>query len=622
MAQWRLAESPEPGSTHKRQRLSSPTYDEYFPITQEDMHAFEEIDKQLSQRVPHASQAQYLPTESTDMDTDNFDNAYGGDGHGVGAQGTRIHYIPRTVHDRRTLEWSSSPPRHPTTTQERDAEDAFFIGTSGGRGFMSAAALPSKPSANIRAAAASGFTSASTIPSVPITAKLRASGSFTSSLPGTSDTRSTHNGTSAPKATISTSTAFSGFGPASALPARPEDPYDDDDRPSTPPPPPQDYDSWFDSDASALPPEAFAFKTARTVVDTSGTGEDSVSQAPQFVGFTSASGLAHVSEGGSDECVLDAAPPVVPVPFTGGFSSAASIGFGSAAKLNGGKSSWSAPSAEALARAAQKMKQWEDDFAREDASANATATRQDIENAHSGPSSSSSVVSLVAAPPFQTPLRPALRPMDNSPTKLPDTPLAAKNPTHFTNIGGGLQMKNKPFKSPMVRKQGVVSAASAARPGSSLNPANAASGSRLPAVFTFGAASTVPTAVPATPARPAPATVPVPGPSAPTSPGKGRSLGMTPRRMPGGVKSAGKTRFSTPFKPGMGPGEVGRMQLEARMKAEASTQTPVRIGLRGTPASSASVKGKAVARKKYKFFDLSKSVSSRCMRVQLTITGS
>ena len=282
------------------------------------------------------------------------------------------------------------------------------------------------------------------------------------------------------------------------------------------------------------------------------------------------------------------------------------MGFSSAAKLNGAKSSWSAPSAAALARAAQKMRQWDEDFAREDATTSASTAMQDIENAHVGPSSSSfvsaSAARPTAAPSFQTPLRPALRPMENSPAQLPDTPLAARNPTHYTNIGGGVQMKNKPFKSPLVKKQGLVPAASAARPGSSLNPANTVSSSRLPAVFTFGVESTVPTAVPATPARAGP----VPGPSSVTlSPGKGRNLGMTPYRISGGgVKSVGKTKFSTPFKPGMGPGEVGRAQLEARMKAEAAIQTPVRVGLRGTP--SASAKGKAVARREYAFFDLSK----------------
>ncbi|KAM5535834.1 hypothetical protein V8D89_010452 [Ganoderma adspersum] len=593
----RSSESPEPGSAHKRQRLSSPTYDEFFPITQEDMHAFDEIDKQLSQRARSSpSKLRSLPTEEhTGMDTDNVDtDGYGEDGHGVKAR-----------------DWSSSPTHNSTATQERAAEDAFFTGAGGGRGFMSAAALPPKPSVDIPSAPVSGFISAAVIPSPSRPAKLRASGSFTSTLPDTSGTRSNPDETFAPDMTTSTSTAFRGFGPASALPAPPEGPYDDDDRPSTPPPPPQDYDSWFDSDASALPPDAFAFKTARTVMSPRKTGEESANKVPQFVGFTSASGLAQAqsaSESESGEGVLDPAAPAASVPFTGGFSSATAMGFSSAAKLTGGKSSWSAPSAEALARAAQKMKQWNDDFAREDASTSASSVKQDIENAHAGPSSSASVFASAArhtaAPSFQTPLRPALRPMENSPAQLPDTPLAAKNPTHYTNIGGGVQMKNKPFKSPLVKKQGLILTASAARPGSSLNPANTASSSKLPAVFTFGVESTMPTAIPATPAR----AVPVPGPSSVTlSPGKGRSLGMTPRRVPGGgVKSVGKAKFSTPFKPGLGPGEVGRSQLDARMKAEAATQTPVRVGLRGTPSVSvsASAKGKAVARKEYQFFDL------------------
>ena len=88
---------------------------------------------------------------------------------------------------------------------------------------------------------------------------------------------------------------------------------------------------------------------------------------------------------------------------------------------------------------------------------------------------------------------------------------------------------------------------------------------------------------------------------------------MTPRRVPGGaLKPAGKAKFSTPFKPGMAPGEAGRTQLEARARTEVSTQTPVRVGVQGTPLSS--TKGKSVARKEYKCFDL-----SECMRRDRTM---
>ena len=62
-----LAESPESESARKRRRLSSPTYDEQFPITQEDIHTFEEADKQLSQAMYNSStQRRRLPSEEPD----------------------------------------------------------------------------------------------------------------------------------------------------------------------------------------------------------------------------------------------------------------------------------------------------------------------------------------------------------------------------------------------------------------------------------------------------------------------------------------------------------------------------------------------------------------------------
>ncbi|TBU29846.1 hypothetical protein BD311DRAFT_660398 [Dichomitus squalens] len=616
MTKWHLAESPEPESARKRQRLSSPTYDEHFPITQEEMSAFDEIDKQLSQRaLVLPSRSRTLSAEETE-DVELTTANHGASGEGVMGEGDRDGPAAQ--------EWSSSPLEKPSTTQDRADEDAFFTGAGGGSGFVSATTLPSKPSVDSLAPAASGFTSAAALPLVLKTAKLRASGSFTSKPPDASNAHAnsgeaSHNGT-----ITSISPTLGGFGPASALPARPEDPCDD--RPSSPPPPQPDYDSWFDSDASALPSDALGFKTARTILEPLEAGEGHASQAPVFAGFTSASGLVQsqsTSHGGSGDSAPEVVEPSPSASFATGFASAASIGFSSAAKLTGGKSAWQAPSAEALARAAQKMKQWEEEFVREDVSTSVAPahTNQDIENTRAGPSSS--VPQPAAAPSLQTPLRPALRPMENSapsPAQLPDTPLASKNPTHYTNIGGGVQMKNKQFKSPLINKQDRPASASAARLRSSLNPVRASS-SKLPAVFTFGAASTVPTAVPATPARPAPA--PESGTSiVTTSPSKGKSLGMTPRRLPGGgLKSAGKAKFTTPFKLGMAPGEAGRTQLGAKAKAETSVQTPLRVDVRGTPSSSAKGKSVSVARKEYKFFDLNprpdrKTLASSGLRPQ------
>ena len=100
MAKWRTAESPEPGSARKRQRLSSPTYDEHFTITQEEMHAFDEIDKQLSQQasvVPPGSRT--VPVEGmeavevTTADSGGLDDNVVGkeDRSGLAVQGTCIY---------------------------------------------------------------------------------------------------------------------------------------------------------------------------------------------------------------------------------------------------------------------------------------------------------------------------------------------------------------------------------------------------------------------------------------------------------------------------------------------------------------------------------------------------
>lgn len=62
-----IAESPESGSARKRQRLSSPTYDEYFPITQHEVQVFEEAERRLSQGVfLKSSERRRPPSEEPD----------------------------------------------------------------------------------------------------------------------------------------------------------------------------------------------------------------------------------------------------------------------------------------------------------------------------------------------------------------------------------------------------------------------------------------------------------------------------------------------------------------------------------------------------------------------------
>ncbi|KAI0756270.1 hypothetical protein C8Q80DRAFT_1127651 [Daedaleopsis nitida] len=597
----RSSGSPESGSARKRQRLSSPTYEEQFPITQADMETFDELEKQLSQIAPVVpSQSRSLPFEQPeDHGGDRLDTGVLGGDEGKDVVKT----------------WSSSPVTNPSVTQERAAEDNFFsIGSSGASGFVSAAFVSSKPQHR----STTGFTSAALVPSAqPSRTSARAPTGFTSAaqLPDASSSRPEQGDEPAGNASSLTLSKYGGFGFASALPAPGggETAYTDGPFSSpSEPHPPHDYDSWFDSDVSILPPDAFKFKTARTIVESSKSAGTSTSQGSGHSGFTS--GLAPLKAASQFGAAgaPDALPPGLgfasAAQIGSGFASAAQIGFSSAASLNGGKSNWAAPSPAAIARAQQQMKQWDAEFTREERSLSSAHDDEENTPAAAAPFTAP-VPQLPASQPFRTPIRPALRPVENSeasPAVLPDTPLASKNPIRYTNIGGGVQMPNKQFKSPLMSRPPRRVSGSAALPSTERRTdARTASGSKLPSAFGFGAASALPAAVPVTPVRPGPSNATTATTAtAVTSPGKGRALGMTPRRI-GGLSSAGvskpKAKFSTPFKAGMRPGDQARTRLELeRRKSDAQTQTPMRVPGAGTSSTKAKGKGK----KEYKFFDL------------------
>ncbi|RDX51158.1 hypothetical protein OH76DRAFT_1555272 [Lentinus brumalis] len=607
----RSSESPESGSARKRPRLSSPTYEEHFPITQEDMATFDELEKQLSQAMPVVpSQSRSLPSEahkSHSATTQDVDFLGGHDEEQGYGHGSTIK------------EWSSSPPDNHSTTQERAAEDSFFTAGmgKGGMGFVSAASIPAKSQRG--PPIPSGFASAASlaIPRPTESSAPRLTSGFTSAAKFGSASRPPQDGETADDAPPSTLSKYGGFGLASALPTGPQDTWTDD-RPSSPfePPTEQDYDSWFDSDASKLPTAALTFTTARAVVDEPQSRPEPTAAHQGPSGFTS--GLAPFKPPTQITRKIAPAPEAPRVDEE--VYCTPIVGFSSVASLHAGKSNWAAPSAEALALAAQKMKQWEAEIAVEDAStisAGKDVTRPEVENvAAAGPSSAAPP--LPGLQPFKTPLRPALRPMDNSgfsPALLPDTPLASKSSTRFTDIGNGQLMKNTQFKSPVVSRTRVVSGLGA-HAGSPLNPMRPsdfkiASTSKLPATSGFGSASAPPQSVPVTPIRPGPSKAPI----SVTSPGKGKSLGMTPRRGVGS-QSVGKGKFSTPFKRGMAPGEPGRTQLELQhVKVDAQVQTPARV------AESRPSAARTRPWKDYKFFDLNpqpdrKALASSGLRPQ------
>ncbi|KAI0354580.1 hypothetical protein OH77DRAFT_1496552 [Trametes cingulata] len=528
--------------------------------------------------------------------------------------------------DNEGVEWSSSPLANPPGTQDRAAEDNFFTsgsGTSGG--FVSAATVSYSAKPSAPPLGFSGFASAAALPSAS-----QFSGGFTSAakLPAPTQPPPTDDTTTTTASAPFVPPKLAGFGRASALRARGVD-----DHSPSPSPPPQerDYDSWFDTDASVLPPEAFSFQTARAVMSSSQrpapAADVPASQASpsQMGGFTSglaqwhsASQVDHPDESGAPQHDDPAGTDAMAVGFTSaaalpgfapasqaglGSAAGAQLGFSSAAQLNGGKSNWAAPSEEALARAAQKMKQWEAEFDQEEDSTSSGA--QDGEN-NAPPSTRPP--SAPAPSTLQTPARPALRPMENgfSGAQAPDTPspagagMAPKSARHFTVVAG-MQIKNKPFKSPLVtRPQAQSRSVSAPSPyvGSPLNPARStsgfrvASGSKLPAAFSDAGPST-PASGTSTFVSPVKAGMATSSFASPV-----KALGMTPRRM-GVSASVGKGKFATPFKPGLAPGDPGRSQLEQRLKEEqarVASAAPVQVG--ATPSR----KGKE--KRTYEFFDL------------------
>lgn len=489
----------------------------------------------------------------------------------------------------------------PSGAQEHIDDDQFFntgTSTTTGSGFRPATSFQIASQVPLHNSGASGFASAARLPNAPTSAQGFSGFGSAAKLPLSSQPHDETGG-------VETSTAvapfvppkFSGFGRASALPILAADEWP----PS--PPPQQDYDSWFDTDTSTLPVDAFSFKTAKAILNVTEDTHESASQIPQLGGFTSGLSKWKAASQTSEDESLESEASVPHLP----------IGFTSAAHQHLGKSNWAAPSAEALARAAAKMKEWQAGFSNDEE----TPDGQDTEN--NAPAGSRPPASHT--PSLQPLSRPALRTVENGSSTMqpPDTPTPARAPAkdHFTVVAG-MQIKNKPFKSPLMAKPQAQRSVSAPSPfaGSPLNPARStgfrvASGSKLPAAFSGTAA----VAGLSTPAKPAPGTAaflsPVKGAvstfvspvkaSVPSVASPVKALGMTPRRL--GVSSGpGKGKFSTPFKAGLAPGEPGRSQLEEKLKEEqarAARAVPTQIQVSNTPAK----KGKE--RKEYRFFDLS-----------------
>lgn len=360
--------------------------------------------------------------------------------------------------------------------------------------------------------------------------------------------------------------------------------------------PPDDNDPHYhdDSDAwltAAPPPGAIlGFQSAKQLKPHPVDDEETLGSQPSqptasFAGFVSGAAV-HAKEKESNEIstargTSDSAPAFV------GFQSGSSL---MNAGKGGKKAGWSAPSAEALAKAAERMKQWEAEIEKE--------LEQPPAGDNTGDDAAAALFQSAGSTlPMSTSGRVVLGAVENatassssrplSQPEIPDTPTPIRTDFKRTGPSLGSPLANrKPFKSPLLARAPAPSSSYAASP---LNPNRASASSR----------PSVPFATPVKAGFSSASAVASTSSSAPTK----KSLGVTPRRP--GVSPVKKAAFTTPFKPGMRPGEAGREQLELSQKIKAPVFVSAATMASGTPARKDKGKGRAV------YFDLSEYHTTR-----------
>ncbi|TFK56629.1 hypothetical protein OE88DRAFT_41546 [Heliocybe sulcata] len=375
------------------------------------------------------------------------------------------------------------------------------------------------------------------------------------------------------------------------------------DIPSSSPdvPPERDYAAWFESDSNLSMNAGF---TSANLLLAKGPGDkdddfasnledNSASQsafAPDagvvpVLGFTSAKALSRAEPSinpgtsfsgfQSAKFVEDSfvAPSEVDMSAMSGFTSARTA----ATTTMSGPSPLLLPSAkgpdkfalseEALKRAAERLKQWEED---------------DDENefgAHDVP---------------ETPTRPSIRPVQKPAVTSEEIPrLISRVPTFskpsVSAVGSTPLTKPKAFKSPLLPSTQKATLSSSNIPRYTNSPLNP-NPKRKPLAAYNNANKDF-----ASPAHPVekPAPPPTPLSASPAIFSTPRKLlGVTPRRS--AVSSTPVRKFVTPFKPGLRPGEPGRMQLEQENAKKKATFAAPKIATSPAPrrASNTGVKGK------------------------------
>jgi hypothetical protein len=245
-----------------------------------------------------------------------------------------------------------------------------------------------------------------------------------------------------------------------------------------------------------------------------------------------------------------------------------------------GKGTTFMPSESAIQKVKKRMRDWEADF--------------EEEISYMQPSTSQSKVTPPQPP--ATPPRPSLDSdeIPKSPTPASPRPVSPHNTTF------GRSAKQKPFKPPLLSNKTNLTNSVPASP-SNATKSKGSVPSFKPPLLSSPSASTLPK--PSTPSR-----------------ASSDSSFRTPVRL-GGVQRPGSVKkFTTPFKPGMRPGELGREKLqedqERKRLQERPTDQVIQIQMHSPPrkpaydipsslkSPSGSRKGKEKA-KEYRVFDLS-----------------
>ncbi|CAL1694441.1 unnamed protein product [Somion occarium] len=580
-----------PRHRRKRQRLSSPTYDEQVSLSQDEVAAFDDFERQRTQSLDGTSPLK-MSQANTSYDRRKRDEAIAlalglksvvGDDEGDQSSEERSQSpspsLPADRKENRKPSGSdhayshsssrtspiNSPPNSPRSLSKHQG-----LSPNKMNGFMPASS-PGNP-----------FTSKSS-PTSP--SRKRVSG-FTSAL------RTEHSAmrNATPSGISNPVTKTTGFGFASALDIAYNKPAGNYPSSYPDPPPEQDLAAWFQStDVSA---EAVNFTSAsalrsaeddvgwfqRSTVPPTATGFQSAKELKIAGNTTLARGIAPSRTPSDANSPFDDKPELSlrdSIPNGSGF-----LGFTTGRTLldpsAASSSTWVAPSKAALEKATEMMSRWEKEIDQE--CMHTAEGEENLPSIQLGQHDRMILGSMDDNFPRSTPLSPSPAGPDFG------KPLAFGTPGSI-----GIRNSKKPFKSPLLVPPNPSSPLATRPPlanpsksipvvASPLNPSRTPSFKPVSSTLAAFTNSTFSTPeMPSTPLRP--------GTGSPQK----RALGMSAKR-PGTNSTPGRKPFTTPFKPGMRPGEPGRFLLEQQRATQTSglssqnARSPVKlVGFGGNP---------------------------------------